>query len=293
MKKHSLNNLIENLKQLGLKQGDTVLIRGDVGKIGRTENKISEDILNAFFQVIGEEGTIITLTFTEQFLLPLIDKNYVFAKKTPSKSGAFARIILNFPDSLRSSHPTSSFAAIGKNAEYLLNGHDEKAHAYLPIQKLIEVNGKMLIVGCIDNSPGFTTVHLAQENLGLSSKTFLKNLVGVYYEKNGQKKLYKRNSIGGCSMGFSNFYEEYKNQNKLISGVFGNAESFLINAKDAYQVEYDLLKVNPKFALCNDPYCKSCRGIWFYNMKEMPAFYIRILKKVLLNILNKDKSCNK
>lgn len=45
---------------------------------------------------------------------------------------------------------------------------------YDPIKKLIELNAKMIIFGIIDESPGFfTTVHYAQQELGLTKQSFL------------------------------------------------------------------------------------------------------------------------
>jgi aminoglycoside 3-N-acetyltransferase len=297
MSRYTVQSLSEDLIRLGLSKGDTVLVRGAVGKIGKLEQSHSESILNSFFNVIGEEGTIIGLSFTDQFFIYALNKDYVFDRSTPSKAGALANILLAHPEAKRSSHPINSFVAIGKNAESIIAGHDETAHGYLPMEKLLALKAKMMLFGCVNNSPGFTTVHLAQENLGLSYRTPFRNLFGVLYNKDGEKRLFKRKSIGGCSKGFYKFYADYVNNEKLRMGRYGNAYSLMINCIDAYEIEYEILKKNPKYALCDDKDCALCRGLWYYNKIDMPGFFLRnsfaILRKIFKKSEKKTELANK
>jgi aminoglycoside N3'-acetyltransferase len=169
----------------------------------------------------------------------------------------------------------NSFAAIGPKAEEILADHDASALTYLPMQKIIDLDGKMLVSGCVASSPGFTTVHYAQEVLGLSRRSLVRNKVRVYYRTDAGVRLFRKASIGGCSDGFSSFYSHYVAQEKLVTGLFGSAYSILIRARDAYALELELLRKNPRVALCANPLCLSCRATWLYNKRDMPGYWVR------------------
>lgn len=275
MSKITKEQLINNLKALGLTKGDVVFVRADLGSVGRTEERLKDIIIDVFFDVLGEEGTLVSLSFTKQFPIFKVNKDYVFDKKTKSTSGAFPNIMLEHPSSFRSSHPTSSIVAIGKKAEYLTFEHDEKSLCYYPMKKLVELDAKMMLIGCVESNPGFTTVHLVQQELGLTKRNILCGLVAVKYKKDNQVKTFVRKDIGGCSKGFNKFYEEYEKKSLLKKGLVGKAESILIRAKEAYDLEYELLKKNNKFFMCDNEKCLFCRATWKFNKLDWPKFYLK------------------
>ncbi|MCT7586731.1 AAC(3) family N-acetyltransferase [Aliarcobacter butzleri] len=263
---NSKETLINDFKNLGLQEGDVVFIRGNLGKVGRLKPR--ELFLDALFEVIGDSGTIVTLGFTKSFPFYKVDKEYIFDESTIPETGAFGKLCLNYKDAKRSNHPTNSFIAIGKYADEILKDHDENAMLYDPIKKLIELNTKMIIFGIIDESPGFTTVHYAQQELGLTKQSFFKKLFRVYYkDKKGNLKLFKKSDIGGCSHGFGKFYPYYLSNGLLKIAKIGNSSAILINARDAYNIEYKLMKENKSFHFCDNPLCISCRLSWKYDLK--------------------------
>ena len=280
--------LADNIRALGIEKEDTVLVRAALRKIGISEEKSGDLLISALLDVVGEEGTIMGLTFTKSFFFPKIDKNYIYTEETPAVTGGLAKAMQKYPKSVRSKHPTNSYVAIGQYAYDLLNSHDENSSSFLPIKNLIRLNGKMILIGCVSESPGFTTVHLAQEELGLSSKSILKGLVGVRYRKGSQVKLFKRKDFGGCSAGFYKFYSHYVRSGKLQCGIVGEAYSIAINARDAFEIELELIKKNNKYPLCDDPTCFDCRGTWWYNKHDMIKYYIKYLPKTIKKIIKKN-----
>ena len=288
MSKFSLEVLADNIRSMGIEKGDILLVRAALRKIGDTEGRLGDIVINALLDVVGEEGTIMGLAFTKSFFLLKIDKNYIYTEETPAVTGGLAKAMLKSPKSVRSKHPTNSYVAIGKHAHDLLNSHDENSSSFLPIENLIRLSGKMILIGCVCESPGFTTVHLAQEKLGLSSKSILKGLVGVHYQKGSQVKLFKRKDFGGCSAGFYKFYSHYVRSGKLQCGRVGEAYSVAINARDAFEIELELIRKNKKYPLCDDPMCFSCRGTWWYNKHDMIKYYIQCLPKTIKKIIKKN-----
>jgi len=284
---YSLEKLKNDLETLGIKKGDTLLIRSDLGAIGKLETKKREDYINFMLEAVGEEGTIVGLSFTGGFFIKK-NKNIVFDGTNKSYTGAFANTMLAHPKAVRSTHPTNSYVAIGKNANYILENHDENSGAYEPIRKIVELGGKMILIGCVESSPGFTTTHLAEVDLGLHKLIIFPTLNGAYYKKDDEIKLFKRKDLGSCSSTFYRFYGHYVKNELLQQGYIGNAYSILIDAKKAFEQDLNILKANPKITLCDNPKCMLCRARRWDNLIDMPMFIVRnIFPKIAKKVFKK------
>jgi aminoglycoside N3'-acetyltransferase len=277
---YTLDELKNDLRNIGINKGDTVLVRADLGSIGKLETKQREDYINFMLDVVGAEGTIIGLSFTKGFFIKHQGTD-IFDGSNKSYTGSFANTMLKHPLALRSKHPTNSYVAIGKNAKYIIDNHNEKSGAYEPIRKIMELNGKMILIGCVKNKPGFTTTHLAEVDLGLHKRIIFPKLNGGLYISDNKVKVFKRTDLGGCSSTFYKFYANYVKDELLNQGYIGNAYSVLINAKEAYSLEFYLLSNNPKFNICNDKTCTLCRTRRWDNLIDSPGF---LLKKLLTKL---------
>jgi aminoglycoside 3-N-acetyltransferase len=277
---HSLEKLKSDLEKLGIIKGDTLLVRADLGAIGKLETKKREDYINFMLEAVGEEGTIIGLSFTSYFFIKK-NKNIIFDGKNKSYTGAFANTMLKHPKVIRSTHPTNSYVAIGKNAQYILENHDETSGAYEPIRKILRLGGKMILIGCVESSPGFTSTHLAEVDLGLHKRIIFPSLNGSYYKKDNEIKLFKRKDLGGCSSTFYKFYGFYVKNELLQQGYVGNAYSILIDAQKAFDLDLKILNANPKITLCKNKSCMICRARRWDNLIDMPMFVVRaIISKI-------------
>jgi aminoglycoside N3'-acetyltransferase len=273
----------QDLVNIGVKKGDILLVRADLGNIGKLATKKREDYVNFMLDAVGEEGTIIGLSFTSSFFIKK-NKNIVFDGTNKSYTGAFANTMISHPKAIRSSHPTNSYVAIGKNAKYILENHDENSGAYEPIRKIIELGGKMILIGCVESSPGFTTTHLAEVDLGLHKRIIFPTLNRAYYKENDDIKLFKRKDLGSCSSTFYKFYGHYVKNELLQQGYIGNAYSILIDANEAFALDLKVLKANPKITLCDNPSCMICRARRWDNLKDIPIYF---LKQLIPKILRK------
>ena len=66
---YEYNDIIFSLRKIGLEQGDSVFIHSNLGFFGKLKdandsNDYNRFFKNAIFEVIGEEGTMITPTFS-------------------------------------------------------------------------------------------------------------------------------------------------------------------------------------------------------------------------------------
>jgi len=263
------------LSRLGIAEGDSVLVRVALKAIGHVDDKPATALMRAVLDVVGSSGTVVGLAFNPCVLFPWRHKKIVVTPDTPTISGGWAQAMVEWPGAVRSAHPTNSFVAVGARAAEFVDGHTEAATCFAPMEIFLRGSGKMILVGCVKSSPGFSTVHLAQERLGLATRSLLRGLRGVYYERSGRVRLFLRRDNPDCSAGFYKFYSHYVAEEKLRAGYVGDAYSVGIDCRDAYQIEYRLLERDPRFALCDNLRCLFCRGTRLYNKADMPGFYLR------------------
>ena len=283
---YSVEKLKNDLDNIGIKSGDTVLVRADLGSIGKLKSRIREDYINFLLEVVGDSGTIVGLSFTSSFFIKENKKN-IFDGTNKSYTGAFANAMLKHSRAIRSKHPTNSYVAIGKNAKYIVDSHDENSGAYEPIRKIMKLNGKMILIGCVQSSPGFTTTHLAEVDLGLHKNILFPTLNGTFYKKNNEIKLFKRKDLGSCSSTFYKFYGYYIRNELLQQGYIGNAYSVMIDANKAYEIEYSILSKNPKITICSNQECFLCRARRRDNLIDLLPYVVRFFPKIINKLLRK------
>jgi len=288
MNKIIRGKIIEDLLTLGLEKGDVVLIRATLGAIGRIDGG-ANTFINALLDVVGPEGTIVSLAFTQGTFILKVKKEETFTLNKKSYAGALPNAMISYIDSKRSSHPMCSYVAIGKHAIEITKDHDASSPAYEPIRKIIALNGKCVLVGCVGNSPGFTTTHLAEYDLGhLKKFPIFPWLSSVYYfDKNGDKKIFRRKDPGLCSNSFYKFYALYVKEGVLKTGNIGKAYSILGLAKELYEIDYKTLSKNPKFNICGSPDCMTCSARRWDRLHHAPIYFFRRIINKLSKMLKK------
>lgn len=278
--KLSISKIVSNLRELGVAEGDTILVRGDLSKIGRIKK---DEFVDALILAVGNEGTVVSLSFTTSSFITKADIHKPYTLETPSNAGSLPNAMLQHKLSKRSAHPTNSVVAIGKYAEYIIDNHGPDQPAFEPIRKIVDLNGKMLLVGCVSTSPGFTTAHLVEYDLGLHKRLMFPWLNNIYYiSNNNELKLYRRNDPGLCSKSFYKFYAHYVKSGILLTGNIGKAYSILAPAKKAYDIEKYLLTENPKFNICEETHCAVCNLLRYDRLHRVPLF---IFKKIINKII--------
>lgn len=282
MIKITREQLVSDFYHLGVNEGDTVLVRASLGAVGRMKNG-ADAFINALIDAVGPNGTIISLAFTSGSFLrkPKIEDAFFIEKK--SYAGALPNAMLKRADSFRSMHPMCSFVAIGKQAEIITCDHGANSPAYEPVRKIIEANGKCILVGCVGSSPGFTTTHLAEADLGyLRSLPIFPWLKSTYYiDGNGNIKLFRRPDPGLCSNSFYKFYSLYVKEEILKAGYVGSAYSILASAKEAYDIDFKKLKEDKRFNICGNPDCWTCNAGRWDRIHHAPGFFLRKATKKL------------
>ncbi len=271
IKRLSVSDLVADLRLLGVKEGDTLYVRAKAAAVGRTEGG---GLFAALIAAVGSQGTVVLPAFTG-YGSRWGGNKQAFSRETPTTSGALSKLALQHPQAVRSAHPSNSFVAIGANAQGLLSDHDHTKPAFHPVGGLISSKAKMIVIGCNVESPGFSTVHYAQEQLGLSYRHLTKYLSSVQIDVDGKHIEWRPREDPGCSMGFDKLYRHYMRAEVLRTGWVGNAFSLLGASDELYKVDREVLSADPLAVLCDDGSCVSCRVLRGYNISAMPLAILR------------------
>jgi aminoglycoside 3-N-acetyltransferase len=171
--------LAADLRQLGLGAGDIVLVHSSLRAIGWVAGG-PVGAIEALLEVLGPDGTLVMPahsghlsdpTYWEHPPVPA-DWIEVVRAETPAfdprttptrQMGAIAELFRTWPGAMRSNHPTSSFAALGPQAEAIIADHrlTSPLGEHSPLMRLYERNAKVLLLGV-----GFercTALHLSEQ----------------------------------------------------------------------------------------------------------------------------------
>jgi aminoglycoside N3'-acetyltransferase len=262
-----------DLTNLGLAPGDTVLVRAGLSAVGRVRDG---DFLGALLDLVGEQGTVASLAFTRGGLAWQARKIPPYTRLSASYAGALPNAMLAHPRAQRSLHPQCSFVAIGRHARELTDGHGPHAGAYEPVRKLMALKGKMLLAGCVASSPGFTTTHLAEVDLGLHRRRIGSWLfVSRYLDAQGRVRVFHRPDPGLCSNSFWKFYSAYVNNGVLSAGRVGNAYAICAPAAECYAIEREILARDARFTICDSKDCLTCNVLRWDRIHRWPAYFLR------------------
>lgn len=240
----SKEDLIEDLKALGLSPGDSVMFHVSLAKIGWIIGG-ERTLIEALMAVITGEGTLVMPSQTGNLSDPALWENppvptdWVEKIKAhmpaydPSKTPAYgigrvAEYFRTYPGVKRSSHPRSAFAAWGKNAETILHPH-HPGHAFdeeSPLHRMYHADFKLLMIGTHYDT--LTALHYA-ESLVATRKSEKE----LYYvnSKEGPKTRYvwdynySTDTFQGCGRAF-------EMKDTLTKGLIGQADSRLISMRE-------------------------------------------------------------
>lgn len=151
-----------SLKKLGIGKGDSVFVRCAADTL---KEKIGEMppinlIVNDVLDLVGAEGTLLTLGFSKNRDEIINGKITFDTKKTQTENGIFAELIRRRKGAERSLHPIFSAIAYGKNAKKYCDSHHLSLYPFgeqSPYYKIIADGGKYLGIGV--GFEGFSLAH--------------------------------------------------------------------------------------------------------------------------------------
>jgi len=295
-KRLTKESLIIELRSLGVNEGDVLFLSADLMRVGYF-NKNSENTLKDWVEilltVVGNEGTLIIPANTNTFSRFNKNKDIVFTPDTPPNCGSLSTAFFQYAKCLRSKHPTNSCFGIGPKAKEILEGHDESSLSYSIYGRIIELNGKNLMLGTVeDNKNSPMPFHYCQELLGHTKKHPLVNLQQTYFiDSDGNKKLYTRKDIGGCTAGAINTFGEHIARKAIRFGTVGKSLSAVVDTQRSKDLLMGIFKERAHLIRCNNTKCLSCYGRYIYNGSGVFKFYLMyfpyFVKKIIVGVKSK------
>jgi aminoglycoside N3'-acetyltransferase len=272
--------IAHDLRDLGLQPGNAVLVRAASAAISPGKKGNATELRDAVLDVIGVQGTLVALAFTASQYRRNSSPRTLFTAAAPTIAGGFSAAVLKHENCVRSAHPFNSIAAIGPHAAHLCDGHGQRALAFSWMEKFIQLGGKQIVIGCVDSSPGFSTIHHAQERLGLSTRTLFPRYGTYIRQPDGREEWVTQTDVPGCSLGFHRLYTDYILAGVIRTGHIGEAYSIFASAAKTFPIDLKVLAANPRSVLCGWASCPSC-STRTYNLRRIPSFLAAQAAKAL------------
>ncbi|WP_030564742.1 aminoglycoside N(3)-acetyltransferase [Streptomyces aureocirculatus] len=175
------DSLTQELRALGLRPGDTVLVHTSLSSLGWV-NGGAEAVVRALLDCLGENGTLVVPAHSSdnsdpaEWQHPPVPAEWwpAIRETMPAYDPRTARTrgvgivpetVRTWPGAVRSAHPQTSFAAVGPRAKALMDGHalDCRLGERSPLARLEAAGARVLLLGA-----GFgscTAFHLAEYRL--------------------------------------------------------------------------------------------------------------------------------
>ncbi|WP_456324635.1 DUF4910 domain-containing protein [Desulfonauticus submarinus] len=247
---YNRNILAEAIAKAGIKRGDVVFSHSNIGYFGfpeegRSKEIVFHTILDAFFDVLGDEGTLIVPTFTYSFC-----KGQPFdPAQTPSTCGIFPEMLRQHPDAHRSHDPIFSVTAIGKRAkEFTSNVPVECFGKDSFWERFLLADG---IICNLNFDAGSTFIHYVERCLNVPYR-YNKLFTGFLIINN---KPIKGSAIYFCRdlsnpdtvASFEEFDKLAREEGLVHSEQVGRGAIVSIRAKDTYDLISQRLNTTPWF----------------------------------------------
>ncbi|MFI5531499.1 aminoglycoside N(3)-acetyltransferase [Kitasatospora sp. NPDC051853] len=161
--------LERGLRELGVEEGETLLVQSSLRSLGELDGG-PEALLKALLAVLGESGTLVVYTATPEnsntSRLALAPTQGMTERQkqeywrtrppfnpdtTPTSRilGHFSEVVRLAPGAVRSHHPQTSFAALGRLAVDLTENHPIDSHLgeRSPVGRLRDRRARALLIG--------------------------------------------------------------------------------------------------------------------------------------------------
>ena len=182
------DRLCDDLRGLGV-DGEAVLVHASLSSIGWAPGGVPAAV-DALIAAVGDGGTVVVPTHSTQLSDPAdwenppVPDEWVAAIRetappyrpaiTPTRGmGAIAECLRDYPGAVRSRHPTTSFAAVGADADRIVADHayDSPLGERSPLGRLYDRSALVVRIGVDAN----TSLHLAEYRADYDGKSYDSN----------------------------------------------------------------------------------------------------------------------
>lgn len=233
-------NLIEQFLELGIKDGDSVLVHSSLSKIGHIEGG-ALTFIQALIAVVGENGNILMPTspnavYQEDYIQSL---DVFDVTESPSRLGKITEVFRTYPGVMRSENATEPVSCFGPDAFWFTEGHFGELTPYTensPFARLAQKKGKILYVGVTLANAG-TSLHVLEDAvLNFKFPVYAETIYSVKVKSaTGEVKEYKtkvHNKAQSALRKCDELIPLFEADGVLKKGKLGTAEVLVLDASD-------------------------------------------------------------
>jgi aminoglycoside 3-N-acetyltransferase len=233
------STLVSQLRALGLKRGDTVMVHSSFKSLGIKDPEL---ILLSLLETLGENGTML-MPALSYFQEPA---NIHDTNLTPTCVGFLSEYFRRWTGTLRSVHPTHSVCGMGAQVHAWLDDHIEDVTPcgpHSPFHKLLHTPGKILMLGC-GLEPN-TAMHAIEEH---APPPYLFAAPMVYTITDANHCTFEKEYIPHL---FQNVIQRYDRVADLLTdtalskGLVGQAPGYLIRGEALLEAALPRLRFDP------------------------------------------------
>jgi aminoglycoside N3'-acetyltransferase len=246
-------DLLRDLRALGLRAGDLVMVHASLRRLGLASTEGGADrLLDVLEEAVGPEGTLLMVLGTDYAqdrvnLRPEAERAALLAGTEPfdprtapvlPEVGWFAEVFRRRPGTLVTGNPSGRFGARGRKAEALLA--DAPWHDYYgpgsPLEKLCEWGGRILRLGA--NPETVNALHFAEYLARVPDKRRIR-WDYVIEDASGPRHVFTEclDDMNGIVPWdgedyFALILRAYLDEGRARTGTVGDADSELLEADD-------------------------------------------------------------
>lgn len=260
------------LVSAGVRHDDSVVIHSSASSVGETEGGI-DGILQVFVEYLASEGLCVFPSMTYTLLHPWdpesgwckscpVPEKYCFAHglaKTdvrrfyadmPCCTGALPNRFLKLPGVCRSLSPTSSVAALGKDAFAFTSGHEfcrTGCSKNSPWEKLLLRNGKILLLGVSVEEMTFLHGVLEWSFPEQCRSPRIPFEVEVFNAEGQKIESCEEFRVANISRLVGHVEQPLREGGAVTDFFFGNAPCMLLDCRKTFEIVTGLVQKNPVF----------------------------------------------
>ncbi|MDB5561504.1 MAG: aminoglycoside 3-N-acetyltransferase [Hyphomicrobiales bacterium] len=242
-------SLRDDLEQLGIRPGDTVMVHAAMSRVGRLLNG-PDALIGALLDAVGDEGTILAYTDWDARYDDLLDaagrvpaewRAHIppfdpAASRAARENGVLPEFLRTTPGARRSGSPGASVAALGARADWIIADHplDYGYGEGSPLAKLVAVRGKVAMVGAPLDT--MTLLHHAEHMAATPGKRVIRYEVPLAMELGTQWRMIEEfdtaNPVvpGLADDYFATIVEAFLASGQGVRGQVGAAPSVVVEA---------------------------------------------------------------
>jgi aminoglycoside 3-N-acetyltransferase len=160
----TFDRLLGDLRALGIVVSTHVLTHSSLSSVGYVEGG-AETVVRALVAAVSPDGTALFPAHTGHAAISPEHPPVFDVRSSPTLGiGAIPEAARTMPGAIRSLQPTHSVTAIGRLSQWFVDGHEHSETPCgpgSPYHKLLEVGGKILLLGCDHRSN--TSIHMVEE----------------------------------------------------------------------------------------------------------------------------------